>query len=298
MNNSSVMLKVVSTKEQGSQIFQLHNIYVSFDMDPDKIYIEHNAYNNLPSDAFTTTVTYSSEYYKYNYNYNGSEKIYIFNKTFTDENITRVRPVVKNKRIMSESLIMSDELICRIAQEVLNLKYTQASLFFEDDEAAHQAAEQIKKEGYIAVPSNTTYEPGAEETMMSLISSLVLVFAWLIAIVFLAFFINLCLGRTLGAFKGDMAIMRSMGIPVKVIRIGMYVRMLISLLPAFVVVAVSAALIYTSPKTNEYFVYLYAWQYVMIFIGMILLTVRVTYRQIRKLFGQSVKKALKGVNKE
>ena len=39
-------------------------------------------------------------------------------------------------------------------------------------------------------------------------------------------------------FKGDMAIMRSMGIPVKVIRIGMYVRMLISLLPAFVVVAV------------------------------------------------------------
>ena len=76
------------------------------------------------------------------------------------------------------------------------------------------------------------------------------------------------------------------------------VRMLISLLPAFVVVAVSAALIYTSPKTNEYFVYLYAWQYVMIFIGMILLTVRVTYRQIRKLFGQSVKKALKGVNKE
>ena len=298
MNNSSVMLKVVSTKEQGSQIFQLHNIYVSFDMDPDKIYIEHNAYNNLPSDAFTTTVTYSSEYYKYNYNYNGSEKIYIFNKTFTDENITRVRPIVKNKRIMSESLIMSDELICRIAQEVLNLKYTQASLFFEDDEAAQQAAEQIKKEGYIAVPSNTTYEPGAEETMMSLISSLVLVFAWLIAIVFLAFFINLCLGRTLGAFKGDMAIMRSMGIPVKVIRIGMYVRMLISLLPAFVVVAVSAALIYTSPKTNEYFVYLYAWQYVMIFIGMILLTVRVTYRQIRKLFGQSVKKALKGVNKE
>ena len=80
MNNSSVMLKAVSTKEQGSQIFQLHNIYVSFDMDPDKIYIEHNAYNNLPSDAFTTTVTYSSEYYKYNYNYNGSEKIYIFNK--------------------------------------------------------------------------------------------------------------------------------------------------------------------------------------------------------------------------
>ena len=91
-----------------------------------------------------------------------------------------------------------------------------------------------------------------------------------------------------------MAIMRSMGIGVKTIRIAMYVRMLLSLIPAFVLVVILATLIFTSPIFNEYFVYLYAWQYALIFLGMILLTVRTTHLQIRRLFGVSVKKSLKG----
>ena len=85
-----------------------------------------------------------------------------------------------------------------------------------------------------------------------------------------------------------------MGIPVKVIRIGMYVRMLIALIPAYVLVIATAFLIFTTPSFNEFFVYLYAWQYVAIFVGMLLLTLRITHKQIRKLFGESVKKSLKG----
>ena len=117
---------------------------------------------------------------------------------------------------------------------------------------------------------------------------------WLLAIVFLAFFINLCSGRTLGAFKNDMAIMRSMGIPVKVIRVGMYVRMLLSLIPAYIFVAVAAFVIFTTPTLNPYFVYLHAWQYAAIFVGMLILTIRTTHKQIRTLFGESVKKSLRG----
>jgi len=115
---------------------------------------------------------------------------------------------------------------------------------------------------------------------------------------FLAFFVNLCSRRTLGAFKGDMAIMRSMGIPVRVIQIGMYVRMLLSLIPAFVLVALFSFLIFTTPKFNEHFTYLYFWQYLLVFAGMLVLTVRTTHNQIRKLFGESVKKALKGGSAE
>ena len=85
-----------------------------------------------------------------------------------------------------------------------------------------------------------------------------------------------------------------MGIPVRVIRIGMYIRMLLSLIPAFILVAVSAVLIFASPLFNQYFTYLYAWQYALIYLGMLLLTVRVTHLQIRRLFGESVKKSLKG----
>ena len=88
--------------------------------------------------------------------------------------------------------------------------------------------------------------------------------------------------------------MRSMGISVKVIRIGMYVRMLISLIPAFIFVIAGAFVIFTSPTLNEYFVYLYPWQYALIFVGMLILTVRITYKQIRRLFGESVKRSLKG----
>ena len=119
-------------------------------------------------------------------------------------------------------------------------------------------------------------------------------FFWVISIVFLAFFIGLCSNRTLGAFKSDMAIMRSMGIPVKVIKVGMYVRMLIALIPAYLVVAGVAYLIFTSPQFNAFFMYLYPWQYALIFVGMLILTFRITHNQIKKLFKESVKKSLKG----
>jgi ABC-type polysaccharide/polyol phosphate export permease len=124
------------------------------------------------------------------------------------------------------------------------------------------------------------------------------IFIWILSIMFLSFFINLCSSRSLGAFKGDMAIMRSMGIPVDVIRISMYVRMLISLIPAFVFVSGAAIVIFTSPRLNEYFVYLYTWQYILIFMGMLALTLRITHKQIKRLFGESVKKSLKGGSAE
>ena len=171
-------------------------------------------------------------------------------------------------------------------------------MFFENDGAAHAAVEGLRAEGYIAVPSDTTYEPGPEMVILTVISCVSLAFVWVISIVFLAFFINLCSSRALGAFKGDMAIMRSMGIPVNSIRVGMYVRMLISLIPAFILVVLTAILIFTTPEFNAHFVYLYAWQYALIFIGMILITVLTTYNQIRRMFGESVKKSLKGGNAE
>ena len=56
----------------------------------------------------------------------------------------------------------------------------------------------------------------------------------------------------------------------------------------------SATFIFRSPELNEYFKYLYAWQYALIVVGMVALTARTTHKQIRKLFGESVKKSLKG----
>jgi hypothetical protein len=90
-----------------------------------------------------------------------------------------------------------------------------------------------------------------------------------------------------------MAIMRSMGISVKAIRIAMYARMLLSLIPAAIAMVFCAYFVYTSPKLNEYFAFLYPWQYALIVLGMLILTTRITYKQVKKLFGESVKKSLK-----
>lgn len=303
-SNYNLSLTVQSENGDSDRKFELYDITPSFDMPADKIYINSASYASYIKGLsdYNTSVGYVATYFRYNYNYGESTKTYTFEKTFTDTDITNVKPTsndtFKGWRGESDGIIISDELLCEIAENVLNNSYTQASLFFENDKAAHGAAELLQDKGYIAVPSDTTYEPDAGTVISTILSCVMLVFVWILAIVFLAFFINLCSSRTLGAFKGDMAIMRSMGIQVRVIQIGMYVRMLMSLIPAFILVALTAVLIFTTPKFNEFFVYLYAWQYALIFVGMIALTVRTTYKQIKKLFGQSVKKSLKGGNAE
>ncbi len=282
----------------------IYQIIPSFDMPEDKIYISSQAYDSIVKEMennekeYNTVIDFFAIYYNYNFNYGyeSSSKSMTFSKTFNDGDLTDKKPQ-HNSYGMHDAyncLYISDELLRQIAEEVLNNSYKQASLFFENDKEAHIVAEKLQEAGYLAVPSNTTYEPSADETVLNVITCIMMGLVWVMAVIFLAFFINLCSSRTLSAFKGDMAIMRSMGIQVKVIRTAMYVRMLMSLIPAFVLLVVTAVLIFTTPKFNEYFVYLYAWQYALIALGMLILTIRITHKQIGKLFATSVKKSLKG----
>jgi hypothetical protein len=251
------------------------------------------------SEDIGVNIDFEAMYNQYDYyaGHQSSQNVAkVFVRSFTEADVTNKAPDLKDYfgYDTSSALIVSDEILCEIAESVLEKSYKQASFFFEDDDAARKAAEGLKSEGYIAVVSDTTYEPDAYVAIIAIMGGIMMAFMWAITVIFLAFFINLCTGRTLGAFKGDMAIMRSMGIQVKVIRIAMYVRMMLALIPAFIMVVAIALLIFTTPKFNEYFTYLYAWQYALIFLGMIFITVRVTHKQIRRLFGESVKKALKG----
>ncbi|MCL2817476.1 MAG: hypothetical protein FWD39_03695, partial [Clostridiales bacterium] len=130
---------------------------------------------------------------------------------------------------------------------------------------------------------------------ISLIGALVL---WLVTIAFLAFFVSLCSSRAVMTMKSDLAIMRSMGVTVSVVKTALYAQMLITLVPAYAAVGVAAALIYTNPVTNAIFTFLYPWQYGLIALGMLLIILRVTKRQIGRIFEQSVKKTMRGVAAE
>lgn len=294
----------VSLKSEGDEpekIFSSHTMIPSFDMPADKIYIGLNNYiaavnGNIASGIdYTADASFVANYYRYNF-IDGITKYYAFERSFENNEITYEKPNFEGYEfwLQDEAIIMSDELICEIAENVLKNSYVQASIFFKNDSAAKKAVPALQERGYIAVVSDTTYEVDSDDAMSSILGCVLMIVAFIAAIVFLAFFITLCSSRALEAFRDDIAIMRSMGIQVKVIRIGMYVRMLLALIPAFIIVALTAILIFTSPTFNEYFTYLYAWQYAVIVIGMIALTLKTTHNQIHRLFGKSVKKSLRG----
>ena len=194
----------------------------------------------------------------------------------------------------SGNLTMSPDLFLTVTEAVQNTLYRQASLFFSSDAEAKQAIEGINEKGYLAVLSDTTYSPDPGEVILNSVLFLLTALLWFFALLFFAFFVSLCCGRSIDAFRGDMSIMRSMGIPVRVIRVGMYVRMLLSLIPAFLLSAVAMFFIFRTPALNHFFRFPRPWQFVVIALGMLALALLATRRQIRRLFKTSVKTALRG----
>ncbi len=304
LQNSSGNVEVVLRDKNGIELERLNysGIAASYRTEPGKIYIAGKEYvlakSNYGESLASTTVNINFSYYKYDYySYSDSVEGYTFTKSFSDADLTATDPGVSNANDLyydSAELVLHPSVMLSLAEEVLARSYRQASLFFESDAAADEAAALLNEKGYMAIPADTTYSPDAMTVISSVLGSLATLLLWVVAIIFLAFFINLCSGRVMDAFKGDMAIMRSMGIPVKIIRIGMYVRMLLSLIPALLMMVGVAILIFTTPRFNAVFTYLYPWQYVMILLGMLLLTLRITHAQLRRLFGESVKKSLRG----
>ena len=286
----------LKTMENGTKVseFAISTIIPTYQLQGDKIYIPQEYLKG----ADGAELSIYSSFPMYNYNYD-SYREYVFDVKFGEEYFVN-EPVddVPGTQYYDTVVYISAEFLANTAAETLDETYRQFSLFFENDEKAQEAAKLLGEEGYVAVTSDTAYEPDALTAIVNVIGAMVLVLVWISGIVFLAFFVNLCTQRMLAAFKGDMAIMRSMGISVRVIKIGMYARMFMSLIPAYIVTVLSAVLIFTSPKYNEYFSYLYAWQYALIFAGMLILTVLITRKQIKNMFGESVKKSLKGGNEQ
>lgn len=186
------------------------------------------------------------------------------------------------------------DAITKLADSYVDSSYGQFSLVFKSDAAARRAANEMLESGYIAVLSDAKYEPDVFEKFAMGFLVFLMGAIWLAGVVALAFFIRLCQSRSIVSFKNDIAIMRSMGIKAIVIKISMYMRSVIAVIPATAVLGVFAALIYTSPEFNRHFNFMYGWQYALICLGLLLVALRVSYKQQGKLFEGSVKKTLTG----
>lgn len=270
-------------------------VFSTYEVEENKIYVSgKHLYSPNKENAF---VTLSS---MYSINYYNSKSEYIYDKSYEYSYLTSNATFDTElfEKISGNPIIMHPSLVVEYADELLQRSYKQASLFFDSNEISDKEIEQIvlqmKNEGYLAVPSDYEYYLDAEDGMVEMILSVVLILAWVLGIVFLGFFINLCTNKSISAFKQDIAIMRSMGIQNKIIKISMYVRMLITFFPAMITMGVLIVLIYRSPNFNEYFMYLYYYHYLLIILGVLILIYRITRKQIKKMFNASVKKTLKG----
>lgn len=299
MMQKSISLNKVSCDgtDRSDLIRRLGMVCVDPYIDPDKIYYSDPVFLKTlkaggdVSAVFRALATYEADYL--------SDDRYTFmtfgKDTFLAED-PRGMPVTDS--LETTYCRVGIRVAKQLCEPYLQSNYHQASLFFDSDRQAKNAAKGLRDDGYITATSKTTYSLNLGDIIGMVFAGFLYLIIWILGITFIAFFINMCTNRTVGAFSEDIAIMRSMGIPVKVIRVGIYVRMLICIVPSLILLPVVAWLIYHYPRWNGRMRYLQPWQYVVILAGMMFLTVRVTRKQIKNLFGTSVKKSLRGGEEE
>ena len=175
--------------------------------------------------------------------------------------------------------------------------YTQASLFFENDREAHDKVQTLHDLGYTAVVSDETVKSDVFDVLEEKLMAGMMAVVWLMAIGFVTIFLSLCSSRAMNATRGDVAIMRSMGIPTAVVRISIYVQTLIALIPAAVITAITCIVVYVTPKTNYMFPFLHAADYLLIAVVLVLIALNLSRKYVARMFSDSVKKTLKGGSK-
>ncbi len=200
-----------------------------------------------------------------------------------------------NGTAANDVLLINPTIIKSFVKEnFFEKQYYQSSIFFKNDAQAQKAITSLKSEGYQAALSNTVVQPNEYEYIFSIIGPLFAALSWLVAILFIGLLLALCTTRAMQATSGDIAILRTMGIPVPIIKASIYIQTLISIIPAYIATAAFAFVIYVNPSTNKSFTFLHAWQYVLIAVGLVLVVLVISRRYVKKLFKSTVKKTLKG----
>lgn len=293
--NTVCPLPTVSTAgdSESNKYDNSFNVRVDNTLAEDEIYVIGKDYRNTVKylKGSPRTITVEKNIYG-----STSSKAIIFSADHQYEVVTE-KCAAKYEGIQGEvyenCLFISPEAAKRIAEEFEYKDYTQASLFFKNDKMAEQAKAELDGLGYAGIVSNERYREG-EIALLSFLYNALSIVMWMLSILFLSFFLALCSRRILSASNSDFAILRSMGITNRIVKISMYSRMLIACVPALVALAVVAPVIYLNPKFNPMFPFLQAHHYVLIVIGMIALSLLVTHRCNKKIFKNSVIKTLKG----
>lgn len=172
--------------------------------------------------------------------------------------------------------------------------YYQSSLFFKNDKEAENKIEELRNLGYSAFPSYSEKTTTGMDELLNIIISFFMIFAWACSMLFICLFMLLCTKRAMRTATSDIAVMRSMGIPVRVIKAGVYFQSAYCMIPAFIMTIAVMVTIYIVPALNYRFIFLHAPQYLLIFAAAVIITVISARGYNKAMFTQSVKKTLTG----
>ena len=269
------------------------SLYPSFDIQEGKFAVFGEVYNRLMKDNTSISVSgkLSLSYIPHETT-NSERKNLVLN--LTKNQFDTSFEEINQEKWRSESIYVSFSLLEDMANEALTKSYRQASLFYSSNSKAKSAANSISNEDYLAVPARTKSSDNSYQVIIQTITDLFSLIGLLIGLSFLILFINLCTSKSVLALRADMSIMRSMGIKVKTIKVAMYVRMLIALIPGYIILALVATLIYVTPSQNATYQFMHVGGYILIVIGTLYVATMVARKQIKKLFNQSVKTSLVG----
>ena len=268
----------------------------SFDLPEDTIYVNKEYYLNGNIINETSMATFSVSY-NVKYNEFGEYEGNIYTEEYNYLYFTTDKSYIKDSYTRKHSdkyLVFNPNVLLELSNNILEISYKQASLFYENDAKAEKALDEISNRGYFALLSNTkTRISGAEALLLMIVNAFSFI-GWFISILFIALFINLCSKKSILVFKEDIAIMRSMGIQSKIIKVAVYVRMIFSTIVGVVAIIGASIFIYVNPIGNMLFSFISYSNYIYMIIGLFILTILVTRKQIKNLFTNSVRVTLRG----
>ena len=285
----------IAFKDGGFTKYTSGSIVINEELSGNEIAIvgEYSADDILSVDEFSLRV--------YDGYYMGGEKEYSFEGVYNAVKSYQLTERYMNGKEENSYLLwgvhISPDLALQLLESSVKKTYPQSSLFFENDKIAKQACEGLKEEGYLTLTTDAFYF-NVEERLLDIIMGVFYVFLWVVAIVFLCFFLSLCISKNVDTLKKDVGILRSMGIKNSAIKTSMFSIMALSAIPALIVFAAVAVAVYTSPTMNPLVPFIHAPQYAFIVIGMLIIVMRLAGSNKKKIFRQSVRKTLRGGNGE
>lgn len=233
------------------------------DIELNKVYSEIEEEDNKDEEKIGTEYTFSGD-------------------TIEVEKVNNVAKIVINPGILIEK-----------ADKLVDENYAQCSLYFENDRAANKAISEINKTEYIGISADMKVLPYSGAFFDYLFSGVMMVIVLAMLVCFLTFVVGICTRRSVDAFKGDIGIMRSMGIRVKVVKIAIYMRMLLAMIAPVVVLFILTNWGYRQPFFSSKVMYMYPIHYLIIFFGVLIVVIRSTKKQVKRLFSTTVNKSLK-----